>query len=207
MASQGDNSFAAVNGTANHHLHQHQQFKGSSASFKSSSLMGQASGDASTYASTALARAIGSGVPRPFYGATVRSESLPPPAAPPVATPVAAAAPPPAPRSPVLGTDYEQSEDEHNLRAQFKPIDSAYGYESSTDYGGSKRLLNFESTDEDVLGGDITDNEQARTRFRATIKDRESKGLAFKLPGLGAITFKSRLIIDLYILISFIQFN
>lgn len=188
MASQGDNSFAAVNGTAN--LQRQDSGNYQQPNNKGNTVRSfNAENNSAPYANSALARAIGSGFPRPFYGATVRSESLPPAAAP---APAPVPAPAPTSRSPVPGTDYEQSEDEHNVRAQFKPIDSAFGYESSIDYGGSKRLLNFESTDDDALTGEVTDNEEARTRFRATIKDRESKGLAFKLPGLGAITFKSK---------------
>ena len=110
----------------------------------------------------------------------------------------------------VIGTDYEQSEieDETNkenfsnadnqmayyrgaerqTKQSFKPIDGSNGE--------AKRSITpvsvFDSTDDDALAGELTENTDTENRFRykQSMPERERQGLAIKLPGLGEMSFQ-----------------
>jgi hypothetical protein len=177
MASQGDNNSISV---ANKKINMESS---SSFSFKSCALNSN---------------------PKPFYGAVIKPISLPPlqPTTPP---------PPPAEPSNIQLEEFNNADannkNNNNLnsfqkvnerKGAFRPIDSA-GDESSTEYvKRSERRVRtpvsyIDSTDDDAYAtaGEMTDNE-SRTRYvNTTMKEKESKGLAIRLPGLGMMSFQS----------------
>ena len=181
MASQGDNNSISV---ANKKINMESS---SSFSFKSCALNSN---------------------PKPFYGAVIKPISLPPlQPTPPPPQPAPATEPSNIQLEEFNNADANNNNNNNNLnsfqkanerKGAFRPIDSA-GDESSTEYvKRSERRVRtpvsyIDSTDDDAYAtaGEMTDNE-SRTRYvNTTMKEKESKGLAIRLPGLGMMSFQS----------------